>query len=410
MKRNILCAILLVMVSVLFLPAYSIAHGGEDHGGESLTENAGSMLGAPVFVSVETQIRMGIKTAIVQKKKLPKRLKTLGRTRIRPELEAVVTSPVEGRLVGTSDYEPPKIGERVTKGQIVAVVDQTISGPDAINLTIEQTKIRSEFRQAQADLALAKKEYERVSKLKDVVPDKEIWRAETVLSIAREKHDGLKKQGAIYETSEDQSHNQTKKTGRVIMKAPLDGTIAETHVTLGEYVRLDKELYHIVNLSEVLVEADVFENSIAIVSHATSAKIITEAYPDDIFTGKLVSIGTTIDPQTRTLKVIFSVPNLSLKLVAEMFADVFIETGESFEGLTIPKTAIVNQDGQSIIYVKDSGEQFIARPVVVAEKFMDSVLLSPDSALSIKEGDRVVVQGMYQIRMSASKPESPKNK
>ena len=153
-----------------------------------------------------------------------------------------------------------------------------------------------------------------------------------------------------------------------------------------------------------MVEAQVFENAIALVSHATSAKVIVEAYPDETFTGELVSIGTAIDPQTRTLKVLFSVPNPAHKLVAEMFADVFIETGESSEGLTIPKTAVTNQDGQSVVYVKVSGEEFVARPVVSAERFKDRVKLAPESAASFKEGDRVVVQGMYQIRTSAIKP------
>jgi membrane fusion protein, heavy metal efflux system len=411
MKRYILWFKVLMIGAVIFFPGMVFAHGGEDHGGESLAVNSGAILGEPIFVPVETQILMGIKTDLVQKKTLPKSLKALGRTRIRPELEAVITSPVEGRLVGTDDYTPPQLGERVVKGQIVAVVDQTISAPETINLTIERTKTESEFRQAQTDLTLAQKEYERVSKLRGVVPDKEILRAESALTSAREKLDGLKNQGKVYETSVDQSRYQSKNFKRVVLRAPLDGVIAETHVTLGEYVRLEKELYHIIDLSEVLVEAEVFENAISLVSHATSAKIIVEAFPDDNFTGKLVSIGTTIDPQTRTLRVLFSVPNPGYKLVAEMFADVFIETGESFEGLTIPKTALINQDGQSMIYVKISGEQFIARPVVVAERFMDRVRLAPESEASIKEGDRIVVQGMYQIRMSAEKPgvAKPKN-
>ncbi|MBI5593577.1 MAG: efflux RND transporter periplasmic adaptor subunit [Deltaproteobacteria bacterium] len=404
MKRYILWVVVLMIGLASFLPVMAFAHGGEDHSGESLAGSSGSILRAPIFVPVETQILMGIKTDLVRKETVPKRLKALGRTRIRPELEAVVTSPVEGRLVGTDDYAPPQLGERVRKGQIVAVVDQTISAPETINLTIERTKTESELRQARTDLALAQKEYERVSKLRNVVPDKEIWRAESVLTSAREKLDGLKNQGKVYETSVDQSRYQSKNPKRVTMRAPLDGVIAETHVTLGEYVRPEKELYHIIDLSEALVEAEIFENAISLVSRATSAKVIVEAYPDDSFTGKLVSIGTTIDPQTRTLRVLFSVPNPGLKLVAEMFADVFIETGESFEGLTIPKTALINQDGQSVIYVKISGEQFVARPVVMAERFMDRVRLSPDSEAFMKEGDRVVVQGMYQIRMSASKP------
>jgi cobalt-zinc-cadmium efflux system membrane fusion protein len=386
------------------LPSMALSHGGEDHGGASQTESTGPMIGSPIVVPVETQILMGIKTDLVNREALPKRLKALGRTRIRPELEAVVSSPVEGRIVGTDDYAPPKLGERVKKGQIIALIDQTISAPDAIGLTIERTRTETELRQAETDLALAQREYERVTKLTNVLPDKEIWRAESALVSAREKLAGLKNQGKVYATSVDQSRYQSKNPKRVAMIAPLDGIIAETHATLGEYIRPEKELYHIIDLSEVLVEAQVFENAISLVSHATSAKVIVEAYPDETFTGQLVSIGTAIDPQTRTLKVLFSVANPDHKLVSEMFADVFIETGESSEGLTLPKIAIVNEDGQSVVYVKVSGEEFVTRPVVSMGRFEDRVQLTPESAASFREGDRVVVQGMYQIRTSAAKP------
>jgi hypothetical protein len=56
------------------------------------------------------------------------------------------------------------------------------------------------------------------------------------------------------------------------------------------------------------------------------------------------------------------------------------------------------------VYVKVSGEEFITRPVVSAERFEDRVKLAPESAPFFQEGDRVVVQGMYQIRTSAAKP------
>jgi cobalt-zinc-cadmium efflux system membrane fusion protein len=404
MKGYILWFYMVTNGLAFLLPNMALAHGGEDHGEASQAGNSGPIIGAPIFVPVETQILMEIKTDLVRLETLPKRLKALGRTRIRPELEAVVSSPVEGRIVGTDDYAPPKLGERVKKGQIIALIDQTISAPDAIGLSIERTKIETELRQAETELTLAQKEYQRVSKLANVLPDKEIWRAESALASAREKLGGLKNQGKVYATSVDQSRYQSKNPKRVAILAPLDGIIAETHATLGEYIRPEKELYHIIDLSEVLVEAQVFENAISLVSHATSAKVIVEAYPDETFTGQLVSIGTAIDPQTRTLKVLFSVPNPAHKLVAEMFADVFIETGESSEGLTIPKTAMINQDGQSVVYVKISGEQFVARPVVSAERFKDRVKLAPESAASFQAGDRVVVQGMYQVRTSAAKP------
>jgi cobalt-zinc-cadmium efflux system membrane fusion protein len=388
---------------VLAAPAFLYAHGGADESGESLAATTGPVSGAPIVMPVETQILAGVQTAVIKKEKLPETLRVLGRTRLRPEFEAVMASPVEGRLVGTEEYTQPALGQKVTKGQIIAVVDQSISAPEAIALSSEGARVRSEILQAKAALDLAQKESDRVAKLKDVVPGKEIAQAESALTVAREKYEGLMKQGTIYERAADKPGPEPGNPKRVLMRAPIDGVITQTHVTLGEYVRPEKELYHVVNLSEVLVEAEVFENDIAHVKRATEARIIVEAYPNETFTGRLVSLGTSVDPQTRNLHVLFVVPNPDGKLVAQMFADVLIETGDMTDGLTVPKSAVVNQEGQSMVYVKTSGETFVARPVNIVQRFEDRAMIAADAASPLKEGDRVVTQGTYQVRMSATK-------
>jgi cobalt-zinc-cadmium efflux system membrane fusion protein len=388
-------------VALLF-PMLAWAHGGEDHGGESLA-TTGSTTGGPLIVSVETQILVGIKTAPVIRETLPKTLKVLGRTLLRPESEAVITSPVEGRLIAGEDYTPPSLGQRVSKGQPLAMVEQTISAPEKITMGSERASVQSDFRQAKADLDYAEKEYERVDKLKGIVPDKEILKANNALAVARAKYEGLTKQVSVYESAATSSSSQTANPKLVLLRSPIDGVIAQTHVTLGENVGPEKQLYHVVDLSELLLEAEVFENDIATVSHATGARVIVEAYPADSFQAQFMYIGTSVDPLTRTLHILFSVPNPDGKLVAEMFADVIIETGEAVEGITVPKSAIVVLEGQAVVYVKISGEQFVSWPVTILQKLGDRVMLAEEETSPVKEGSRVVVQGMYQVRMSAAK-------
>lgn len=386
----------------LLVPALAWAHGGEDHGGESLAVTD-SATGGPLIVPVETQILVGVRTTPVIRETLPKTLKVLGRTLLRPDSEAAITSPVEGRLVAQDDYTPPSLGQRVSKGQPLAMVEQTISAPETITLGSERALVQSDLRQTKADLDYAEREVERVTKLKGIVPDKEILKANNALAVARAKYEGLTKQSAVYESATSHPSSRAANPRLVLLRAPIDGVIAQTHVTLGEYVRPEKQLYHVVDLSEVLLEAEVFENDIATVSHATSARVIVEAYPDHPFQAQFISIGTSVDTLTRTLHILFSVPNPDGKLVAEMFADVIIETGESVEGITVPKSAVVIQDGQPVVYVKTSGEQFVSWPVTVLQKIGDRVMLAEEEKSPVKEGSRIVVQGIYQVRMSASK-------
>lgn len=378
-------------------------HAGEDHAGESLSSSGGPMLGAPIRVPIETQIVTDIETTPVLHEHVPRSARYLGRTLIRPEYEAVITSPQEGRLIATDDYTPPSLGETVKKGQIIAVVEETIPATETINISTERARASSGLKQAETELQLAVADYTRASALKDSIAAKDIAHAKSALTVAQEKRDGLQKQLAILDTTAtDTAISRDNAARRRVIAAPIDGIIARSHVTIGENVGRDKALYQIVNLSELLVEADVFENDLAVVNNAKSARVVVEAYPDESFPARLVSRGTSVDEQTRALHVLFAVANPDNKLVAGMFVHVFIETANMVDGLAIPKGAVVNQNGQSVVYVKVSAEQFVARPVVISEKHENMLILSAQDNPALKEGDRVVVQGMYQVRMSAS--------
>ena len=110
--------------------------------------------------------------------------------------------------------------------------------------------------------------------------------------------------------------------------------------------------------------------------------------------GRLVTIGQTVDPQTRTVPVIFEVSNPLNRLRDGMFVEITIDTTGSNKVLSVPKLAVITEQGRTYVYVFQGGEVFEKRVVVVGSEGSDYYEIKS----GVKEGERVVVEGIYQLR------------
>jgi RND family efflux transporter MFP subunit len=395
-NRIVSIAATLMVVAVL-----AHAHEGEDHSGASLAASASATATptAPLHVPIETQLLARIETTRARLETVPRILRVLGRTLIRAEREAIVTAPQEGRLIAAGDYRIPALGEIVKRDQVIAIVEESIATPDLVTIATERARAASDLRQAEASLALAQREYDRLTKLAGVATDKDITAARNALEVAKARHAGFVEQVALLDSASTTGILAQK---RRVIRAPLDGMISRTHVTLGENVSRDKPLFQIVDTSELLVEASVFENDVAAILAVKRASFTVEAFPGESFPARIVSRGVAVDERTRALPVLFAVPNGAGRLFGGMFGRVYIETGIEVSGITVPQSALVDLEGQPMVYVKTGAEQFTARPVRILERLSDRLLLADEGAL--KPGDRVVVQGTYQVRMSKPLP------
>ncbi|MDG4597357.1 MAG: efflux RND transporter periplasmic adaptor subunit [Candidatus Contendobacter sp.] len=390
----------LLIASVLVVAApLAQAHEGEDHSGAGLATAPPALLTTPLHVPIETQLLARIETTRARLETVPRTLRVLGRTLIRSEREAIVTAPQEGRLIAAGDYKIPALGERVKRDQVIAIVEESIAAPDLVTIATERARAASDLRQAEASLALAQREYDRLTKLAGVATDKDITAARNALEVAKARRDGFVEQVALLDSASTTGILAQKLR---IIRAPLDGTIARTHVTLGENVSRDKPLFQIVDTFELLVEASVFETDVAAILAAQRASFTVEAFPGESFPARLVSRGAVVDERTRALPVLFAVPNAAGRLFGGMFGRVYIETGAEISGIAVPKSALVDLDGQPVVYVKTGGERFTARPVRILERLSDRLLLANDGTL--KPDDRVVFQGTYQVRLSKPLP------
>ena len=394
MKKFFDYRLVLSPLFVLVVTHGAWSHEGEDHSGESLAPAGDASLGVPIHVPKPTQFLLGIETARVTEVSVPRRLKALGQVTIPTHQQSDVHSPFQGLLLGTDNFAVPIQGDYVEKGDTLALVEQVISASDTLSVITEIAKTESELNQSREEARLARIELERVKKLGESVSGRRKAEAEAGAVIAEQKVQGLAR------TLEEmrQAVSVSRDNPRVVViKAPISGVIAASHVTPGEFIEPQKLLFEIIDSSKVWVEAKVYEMDLPLVEDAKRAEIVCPVYPDQDLSGKLAFIDQRSDPGSRTVKTVFDVVNVVGCLREGMFVNVYIETETEETGPMFPRTGVVNIGGQSIVYVKVGPETFEARAVEVKGIWGEDVMV----ASGLSPDEIVVVQGMYQVRTSA---------
>ena len=388
-------------------------------------EDAHSQEGA-IEVTDETADLVGIKTEPATRGEIEETLATTGRVLVAPNSEAIIGAKVSGRAVRVL-VEP---GQNVRAGQTVVMVDSPQIAELRGQLNEAQSRMRlaeqnrarvarSESRvaviQAKNKLDLAQTTLERKKRLAaiGVAATREVNEAETEYRNAKAEYDY---QSSIQVTREQQqsvseleqahatvarlTHSLTAlgatvsgQGGTISVASPISGTVIERHISMGETVTEAKELMTVMNLANVLVEARIPESQA--VKVRTQQRMIARipGSPDRAFEGYVQSVGDTVDPQSRTVQVRARVANLGTVLKHEMAVEVRLVTGGKKGALMVPATALLDDEGVKVVYVKE-GNRYERRAVGVG-----SVTYQWAEILSgIEEGEQVVTAGAYQLR------------
>lgn len=347
------------------------AHGDDAHEAPEAAAVASSM----VHVAKEQQFALGVLTEPAASRALGVGVGTTGRVVPRTDAVADVLPPIAGRVTGGG---LPRLGDHVRRGQVLFRVVQVLTPG-------ERTALRTEVIKARAELDAAKREAERVERLEGVVPDKQRAEAKNRLTAARDTYDALSAQMAGNATS-------------IAATAPISGTIVAAEIAEGEVVDGARVAYRIADLSNVWVEADVFERDIARVQGARTAEITTAAYPGGKFIGTLYRIAGAVDPASRTIKALFVVQNRDERLKLNMSADVAVKLGADAVVPAIPESAVVRSGARTLVFVHHTPEEFEVRDVRLGGGRGGGYV---EVRAGIEPGDRVVVAGAYQMKALA---------
>jgi RND family efflux transporter MFP subunit len=176
------------------------------------------------------------------------------------------------------------------------------------------------------------------------------------------------------------------------LNAPISGVVVERNATIGATVGSDANLFKIIDLSSVWIDANVFEKDLQQVRLGQEVKVSVPAFPESKFTGRVILISSIVDPETRTVKVRTEVSNGDGRLKPDMFANVEIVTNVHHSAISLPLSAILDDGGKSVVFVAD-GDEFKKKDVILGLKSSDRVEITG----GLSAGDKVVVKGNYLL-------------
>jgi Cu(I)/Ag(I) efflux system membrane fusion protein len=179
----------------------------------------------------------------------------------------------------------------------------------------------------------------------------------------------------------------------VTLMAPRSGVVLERMAIDGMMAEAGETLFRIADVSTVWVMADVPEYELGSVHHGDKATIRIRSLPGMVFEGKVGLIHPEIQRQTRTASLRIELPNPDGLLLANMYAEVVIETGSNAAVVTVPDSAVIDSGDRQVVIVDKGEGSFEPRDVKIGARGEGMVEIMD----GIAEGDRVVVSANFLI-------------
>ena len=286
---------------------------------------------------------------------------------------AEITAPIGGLVDAGSVASSPAPGQRVRRGQTVAVLTPALGEGGSV------------YAAARAELAEAEDEHARATRLyaAEAVPERRVHEARIRLNAAREAIAGLGGSGSS--------------GGRLVVRSPIDGVIARRSIVPGGRVEAGTPLFTVVDPSVVWLTAHVPSADAMRVGRGSTATFRVDGSERIYEAARMISRGSVIDSLTRTVPVIYEVRNGDGSIPVGATAQVEVRTGAWQTGVIIPTSAVLDEDGQPVAYVQLHGEAFEKRVLTLggAEGGRTLVLAG------VQPGEHVVSGAPYQVRLAS---------
>ncbi|MEY4123188.1 MAG: hypothetical protein RLZZ457_2026 [Pseudomonadota bacterium] len=308
------------------------------------------------------------------------------------------------RVAGQIDFDEQaltRIGASVTGRvtQIQATLGQIVDKGDTLALinSSELSGAQLAYLKARSEKELHRRNMERAKTLfeADVISAAEFQRRENEYEIAaaetRAAQDQLRVLGVNLKSIERLASTGTIDSVASVM-ATLKGVVVERKIAAGQVVQPSDVLFAVADLSRVWAVAQVPEQQVGQVKVGQSVSIEVPALGHEKLEGKLIYVGQTVNPETRTVLVRTALDNKSGRLKPSMLASMLIES-TPVKRLIVPIEAVVRQDDVDHVFVEESDKKYRLTPVKLAtEHNGHRVVLE-----GLKPGVRIVSEGAFHL-------------
>lgn len=191
----------------------------------------------------------------------------------------------------------------------------------------------------------------------------------------------------------DAMRQSRKVPDRIAFETPVSGVILERLATPGMMASAGQPLFRIADTSELWVVADVPESQLDAVREGAKAAVSVRSLPGKQFVGKVSRVYPELRSETRTAKVRVEIANPDGVLLANMLAEVEIESGSPTPVVSVPETAVIDTGDRQIVFVDLGDGRFEPREVKQGLRGNTEIAITD----GIKAGERVVVAANFLL-------------
>jgi membrane fusion protein (multidrug efflux system) len=294
------------------------------------------------------------------------------------------TGPIASYYEATASLEAEKEAEvlarvgGVVKALLVEEGHQVAAGAPLLRIDNDEYRLRME--QATARTAQLRSVYERMKEMaaEELASAEELETAHSALSSA-EADEGLARLNLEYTT----------------VTAPFAGRVTRRLVNLGDNINSGTPLFAVADFDPLLARVHVPSREFRKLSIDQKVELVLDSTGERI-EGRITLISPIIDPTSGTIKLTVEVPDYPQGTRPGDFASVRIVTEMRPSALLVPRTAVLNDRGENVVYAVVAGEPPTAERRVVETGFTDDEHTQIISGLAA--GAQVVVKGQRSLK------------
>ncbi len=319
----------------------------------------------------EQQWAIPFATAEAVRRDVPQSIEAIGEVIPASGRHAAVAAPVAGIIQAEAGRQGPVPGQWVNAGQVLTELSPA-------NDDAGYAELVARYRHLEREVARAERLYAL-----EAIPERRLIELRHDFEVAEASLDAIG--GASAEGFD------------FTLRAPISGVVNERNVIAGARVAAGDLLFSIVDTRRVWVRMEVTSLDAVYASQATGATFVIEGSDATRRVDRLVSVGRVIDPDRRTLPVLFEVANDDQRLRIGMLVRGRVLLGDPVTGAAIPTAAVREEDGLFVAYVQIGGESFERRALTLGPTDGEWTIIEN----GVRRGERVVTLGAYQVKLSS---------
>lgn len=344
--------------------------------------------------SLPTRVRLrpsvaaeaGIKTAAASFAALPETVGVTGEIAADPDRSAQVTARVAGRVVDVRFKE----GEHVTRGALLAVLESE-----------ELAHARAASTSATAKYATARQNADRLG---DVAKKGLASGQEVGVADAEARSLGAEARAARQTLTAFGSSIDGGSTGaaRLELRAPISGVVLARDAIRGETVAAEHVLASLAELDRVYFVARLFEKDLSQVRAGAPVEVRLNAYPKEMFSGVVETVGRQLDPAARTVTARIVLANRNDLLRVGLFGNALIAIAGGVARtprIVVPGSAVTQLAGKDVVFVRQPDEDFEVHPVTLGHSAAGKV----EVLTGLREHELVAIDGVFALKSAVLK-------